>query len=170
MGHPIVFLILATVAVFAAIGMLTSRNAVHSALYLVLNFCTVAVFYLVLNAPFISMVQITVYAGAIVVLFLFVIMLLGADQLPKASSNGGLQYILAIFATAGLATALILQLSGFGDGTAKPESALDASPEAIGTLLFQDYVFPFEITSLILLVAMMSLIVFKAQKRKKQDG
>ncbi len=69
MIHPILFIILAAVAVAAAAGMLLSRNAVHSALYLVLNFMTVAVFYLVLNAPFIAMVQITVYAGAIIVLF-----------------------------------------------------------------------------------------------------
>ena len=64
--------------------MLLSRNAVYSALFLVLNFVTVAVFYLLLGAPFIAMAQVTVYAGAIMVLFLFVIMLLGADELPKA--------------------------------------------------------------------------------------
>lgn len=170
MGNPIVFAILAVVAIGAAIGMLTSRNAIHSALYLVLNFCTVAVFYLMLNAPFISMIQITVYAGAIVVLFLFVIMLLGADKLPRPASNGGLQYVLALIGTVGLAAALIMQLTGFGEGETVPaESALDASPEAIGLALFEDFIFPFEVTSLILLVAMMSLIVFKAQKRKK-DG
>ena len=91
MIHPIPFILLAVVAVAAALGMLLSRNAIHSALYLVLNFMTVAVFYLVLNAPFIAMVQITVYAGAIVVLFLFVIMLLGAERLrgsmPRSSSR-----------------------------------------------------------------------------------
>src|SRR6185503_11979677 len=77
------FLFLALTAIAAALGMLLSRNAVYSALYLVLNFVTVAVFYLLLGAPFIAMVQITVYAGAIMVLFLFVIMLLGTESLPK---------------------------------------------------------------------------------------
>src|SRR5688572_30530957 len=77
----IAFFILAAVAIGAALGMLFSRNAVHSALFLVLNFAVVAVFFLLLNAPFIAMVQITVYAGAIMVLFLFVIMLLGAEML-----------------------------------------------------------------------------------------
>jgi NADH-quinone oxidoreductase subunit J len=71
------FLVLALVAVSAAIGMLVSQNAVYAALFLVINFATVAVFYLLLGAPFIAMAQITVYAGAIMVLFLFVIMLLG---------------------------------------------------------------------------------------------
>ncbi|MFQ5436877.1 MAG: NADH-quinone oxidoreductase subunit J, partial [Anaerolineae bacterium] len=84
MGSFIVFIILAVIAIGAAIGMLVSRNAVHSALFLVLNFAAIAVFYLVLNAPFIAMVQITVYAGAIMVLFLCVIMLLGAEQLRGA--------------------------------------------------------------------------------------
>src|SRR5512135_1540137 len=80
----IFFLILSLIAVATAFGLLLSRNAVYSALFLVLNFTTVAVFYLLLGAPFIAMAQVTVYAGAIMVLFLFVIMLLGAENLPKA--------------------------------------------------------------------------------------
>src|SRR5512134_640029 len=76
----IFFLLLGLVAVVSALGMLFSRNTVYSALFLIVNFATVAVFYLVLNAPFIALSQITVYAGAIMVLFLFVIMLLGAEQ------------------------------------------------------------------------------------------
>src|ERR687898_2170352 len=80
----IFFLILSLIAISTALGMLLSRNAIYSALFLVLNFITVAVFYLLLGAPFIAMAQVTVYAGAIMVLFLFVIMLLGADELPEA--------------------------------------------------------------------------------------
>src|SRR5262249_27770579 len=77
----VIFIIVATVAIFSAAMMLVSRNAVHSAMYLVVNFACVAFFYLLLNAPFLAMIQITVYAGAIMVLFMFVIMLLGADKL-----------------------------------------------------------------------------------------
>ena len=79
----ILFLILAITAVATAAGLLISRNAVYAALFLVLNFATVAVFYLLLGAPFIALAQVTIYAGAIMVLFLFVIMLLGADALPR---------------------------------------------------------------------------------------
>ena len=68
------------------VGMLLSRNAVYAALFLVLNFATVAVFYLILGAPFIALAQMTVYAGAIMVLFLFVIMLLGAEKLQRGQS------------------------------------------------------------------------------------
>ena len=75
----ILFFLLAIVAVSSALGMLLSRSAVYSALNLILNFGTVAVLYLVLSAPFIALAQITVYAGAIMVLFLFVIMLLGVE-------------------------------------------------------------------------------------------
>ena len=76
-----IFIIVAAVAIFSAALMLISRNAVHSALFLVTNFLCVAFFYVMLNAPFLGMIQITVYAGAIMVLFVFVIMLLGAERL-----------------------------------------------------------------------------------------
>src|SRR5512133_3406116 len=82
----ILFLVLALVSIATAMGMLISRNAVYSALFLVLNFITVAIFYLLLGAPFIAMSQVTVYAGAIMVLFLFVIMLLGAESLENEFS------------------------------------------------------------------------------------
>ena len=83
----ILFLALALVSVGAALGLLFSRNAVYAALFLVLNFITVAVFYLLLNAPFLAMAQVTVYAGAIMVLFLFVIMLLGTKKLKTRADN-----------------------------------------------------------------------------------
>ena len=78
------FFILAIIAIGSALGMLLSSSTVYAALYLVLNFCTVAVFYILLNAPFIAMSQISVYAGAIMVLFLFVIMLLGTQSVPPS--------------------------------------------------------------------------------------
>lgn len=81
----VLFLAIAGLAVFFAIGMLLSENAVHSALFLIGNFGCVAVLYLMLNAPFIGMVQVAVYAGAIMVLFLFVIMLLGAEDANDTS-------------------------------------------------------------------------------------
>ncbi|MDW8227907.1 MAG: NADH-quinone oxidoreductase subunit J, partial [Anaerolineales bacterium] len=79
----LLFFILAATAVATALGLLLSRNAVYAALFLVLNFAAIAVFYLLLGAPFVAMTQVTVYAGAIMVLFLFVIMMLGAEKLPK---------------------------------------------------------------------------------------
>src|SRR5512147_2478106 len=99
----IFFLLLSLIAIATALGLLLSRNAVYSALFLVLNFATVAVFYLLLGAPFIAMAQVTVYAGAIMVLFLFVIMLLGTEVLPQSNvlpwqrwMAGGLAGILTV--------------------------------------------------------------------------
>ena len=156
----ILFLILALVAVGAALGLLFSRNAVYGALFLVLNFITVAVFYLLLNAPFLAMAQVTVYAGAIMVLFLFVIMLLGTKKLKTSAENlwqrrlaiglGGvlLGELAALFFVKGWRVTLIGDLgTKFG------------SPENIGIELFNQYLLPFEITSILLLVGMIGAIV-----------
>src|SRR5512135_2358409 len=93
----IFFLILSLIAVATAFGMLLGRNAVYAALFLIINFGTVAVFYLLLGAPFIAMAQVTVYAGAIMVLFLFVIMLLGTGvikNMPRQAWQRPVAFIL----------------------------------------------------------------------------
>lgn len=175
MIHPIPFLILAAVAVAAAMGMLLSRNAVHSALYLVLNFVTIAVFFLVLNAPFIAMVQIIVYAGAIIVLFLFVIMLLGADRLRGAADEvrGSEKYhryaaVFLALVLIGVMSYLLLQ-SDIGGAALSP--AIDASPQALGMSLFQSYVFPFIVTGVLLLAAISAVVIFgETRKRGKSNA
>lgn len=161
------FLILAAIAVITALAMITSSNAIHAALFLVVNFGTIAVFYLVLNAPFLAMVQVAVYAGAIMVLFLFVIMLLGAERLG-AESRLEWQRPLALLLT------LALVVEGgyllFERLDSQPELAealVESGPEAIGELLFESYVLPFELTSVLLLVAMIGAIVLTFEKKEK---
>ena len=163
------FLVLALIAIATAVGMLTSRNAVYSALFLVLNFITVAVFYLLLGAPFIAMAQITVYAGAIMVLFLFVIMLLGAESISgefnwrKAMFPGALALSLAVEA----AYLLMARARPMGE-IAPPEAAINTidNLRALGESLFSQYLLPFEVTSILLLVAMVGAIVL-TQKEKR---
>ncbi len=156
----ILFLILALVAVGAALGLLFSRNAVYAALFLVLNFMTVAVFYLLLSAPFLAMAQVTVYAGAIMVLFLFVIMLLGTKKL-KTSGEKLWQRRLAI----GLGVVLLGELvilsfvQGWKGTLLGDIGSQFGSPESIGIELFNQYLLPFEITSILLLVGMIGAIV-----------
>src|SRR5512133_442429 len=165
----ILFLILALVAIATAMGMLMSRNAVYSALFLVLNFMTVAVFYILLGAPFIAMSQVTVYAGAIMVLFLFVIMLLGAEAIAgefrfrKLLFPGALAVILVIEA----AYLLITRARPAGD-VLPPEAATKTvtNLQQLGMNLFQQYLLPFEVTSILLLVAMVGVIVL-VQKDKR---
>lgn len=165
MGNPILFIILAVIAIIAGGGMLLSRNALYSALFLILNMGTIAVLYLVLNAPFIAMVQITVYAGAIMVLFLFVIMLLGAERLQGAVGGWSWQLGLAITLALGLAGSLAAVLLSGEASNGAAADLIDSSPTAIGLELFESYVFPFEITSILLLVAMIGVVVLRTQKR-----
>jgi NADH-quinone oxidoreductase subunit J len=165
----LLFLVLALVAIASALGMLISRNAIYSALFLVLNFATVAVFFLLLNAPFIAVAQVSVYTGAIMVLFLFVIMLLGAERagpLQAIRWQQPLAIILAVlllleagyilFTQRGVTPLVTAQLpAGFG------------SPAQVGTDLFTNYLLPFEITSILLLVAMVGAIILTKSEKKK---
>jgi NADH-quinone oxidoreductase subunit J len=170
----VAFFLLAIVAIGAALGMLFSRNAIHSALFLVLNFAVVSVFYLLLNAPFIALVQVAVYAGAIMVLFLFVIMLLGAELLRSRSTVLPWQPPLALF----LGILFVLTLGyvavtqWVGSPQALPEEvARDfGSPHSVGMLLYTAYLLPFELTSLLLLVAMIGAVLLTRERRGQSVG
>jgi NADH-quinone oxidoreductase subunit J len=164
-----VFILVAAIAISSALGMLYSRNTVYSALYLVVNFASVAVFYLMLGAPFIALSQIAVYAGAIMVLFLFVIMLLGAEVLPPKETLPW-QRPLAL----GLGALLFLAI-GYFILTSGINANLYAPPAETGTteflvqmskMLFTRYLLPFEVTSILLLTAMVGAIVLT----KKEKG
>lgn len=170
MGSPLVFGILAVIAIISAVMMLTNRNAVYSALWLVLNFATIGVFYLILNAPFIAMVQITVYAGAIMVLFLFVIMLLGTEQLTGGRGSELWQRIAAAVLGIVLLGVLGLVLLQGAAVAGTPSGVIDTSPAALGLRLFEGYVFPFEITGILLLVAMIGVVILNERRKRGQNG
>jgi len=172
MSDLILFLILSLIAVATAVGMLLSKNAVYSALFLVLNFVTVAVFYLLLGAPFIAMAQVTVYAGAIMVLFLFVIMLLGAEDLPKSNVlpwQKPLAAMLAILLAAEATYLLVTRARPTGDIVA-PAAAVNTMENIreLGRVLFTDYLLPFEVTSILLLVAMVGAIILTKKEKGEQ--
>ena len=161
------FFILAAVAVSSALAMIASRNAVHAALFLVVNFSTIAVFYLALNAPFLAMVQVAVYAGAIMVLFIFVIMLLGAEKIDQENKLEG-QLPMAVFlALALLAEGCFVFFKRLGSEPELAESLADSSPQAVGELLFGRYLLPLEVVSVLLLAAMVGAIVLTLDKRGK---
>lgn len=156
----ILFLVLAVLAIGTALGMLFTKNAVYAALYLILNFVVVALFYLILQAPFIAIAQVTVYAGAIMVLFLFVIMLLGAESTGRTPQRWWLQPAALALGAIMLVEMVILvvaQQQALGGMAVAPATFGD--PQTIGVLLFEKYLLPFEATSVLLLAAMIGAIV-----------
>ncbi len=172
----VVFFLLAIVAIGAALGMLLSRNAVHSALFLVLVMAVISVFFLVLAAPFIAMAQVTVYAGAIMVLFLFVIMLLGAEALkrqrtvlpwqPWLAGGLGVLFVAALGYIAFFPGGHFIDPGALAQGPAIPADF--GGPKALGLELFRNYLLPFELTSFLLLVGMIGAVVLTRDARGRQ--
>lgn len=166
----IVFFILAAVGVLSGILMITRPNPVNSALFLILNFMALAGLYITLHAQFVAIIQILVYAGAIMVLVLFVIMLLNLeDEEPLREQMSKRHYGSLLVAL--LALVLIVQVIGWNSGGTL-EAMREQSPHAlrigtvehIGSMLFTEHVYPFELTSILLLAAIIGAIVM-AKKR-----
>jgi len=159
-----VFIVGAIICLVGAVGVVISRNPVHSALSLVSTLFGVAVLFIAQDAEFLAAVQVIVYAGAIVVLFLFVIMLIGVDQSDRLETDplAGqrvLAAVTALLVAGGLTTVILV-----GSITGKPSTTAKASTdapnvEALGRELFTDYLFAFEITSVLLVIAVVGAVV-----------
>jgi len=157
-----VFIIASIGSVLSAVWMVFGENTVHSALALVANFFTLAVFYILLEAHFLAVVQIIVYAGAIMVLFLFVIMLLGVDRRDQYRETIPFQFPLAVLFSAGLLGVLIYTIRAAFTKTpftGLAQANASGNTQGLGRLLFTHYLFPFEVTSLLLIVAAMGAMV-----------
>lgn len=176
---PAVFYALAVAMVLSALGMVLARNVVHAALLMVAHFLMTAVIYVLLRAPFIAVVQVAVYAGAIMVLFLFVVMLLG-DRSASFDEHLTGQRPLGIALVALLAGLLVYVVrdgvpaassaaagaaGAAGDAGALVLPADFGSPGAIADLLFREYVLPLEMVSALLLVAMLGAVVVARVRR-----
>ena len=169
----ILFLALAFIAVASGLAMLFSRQATHAALFLVLNFATVAVIFLTLNAPFLALAQVSVYTVAIMVLFLFVIMLLGVELRPslimRLQEPQAWAFLLGLLLLATFGYAFLGRGAGqvplvFGTAGA---AALDwGGPQSVGRELFARYLLPFELTSILLLTAMVGAVILTRDDKK----
>jgi NADH-quinone oxidoreductase subunit J len=168
----LLFWVFAPISVGSAALMLLQRNAVHAALLLIVNFFTVAVFFLLLGSEFLFVVQIIVYAGAIMVLFLFVIMLLGAESLPKSKVLPWQRPLaIGLAVLLGLEAAYLLLTKARPAGTILPDAAANTSENLrqLGLNLFNEYLLPFEVVSILLLVAMVGAIILtKKEKEARQ--
>ena len=166
----VVFWVFAPISIASAIGMLLVRNAIHAALFLVVNFFCLAVFYLLLDAPFLFAVQIVVYAGAIMVLFLFVIMLLGVDSGVPIRERLLVQRPIAFVLGAAFVVELFLAIrAGVGFATRAPAvftANEGGNTQAVAKVLFTQYFFPFEVTSVLLLVAAIAAMVLAHRRAR----
>ncbi|MFZ5619681.1 MAG: NADH-quinone oxidoreductase subunit J [Pseudomonadota bacterium] len=171
-----VFWVLAVILVFAAVRVISVRNPVHAALHLVLAFFTSAGLWLLLEAEFLAITLVLVYVGAVMVLFLFVVMMLDINIAPLR--EGFIRYLpvgLTVAALIVVEMALVVGARHFGpDQVAKPAAKpADYSNTAeLGGVLYTDYVYPFEIAAVILLVAIIAAIALTLRRRegtKHQD-
>jgi NADH-quinone oxidoreductase subunit J len=164
----IFFIILAPLSVVTALGMVLNRHAIYSALLLVVNFFCLAAFYVFLQAQFLAAVQVIVYAGAIMVLFLFVLMLLGIfkEEVLRETISGQrpAAAILVALLLAGVLWAIFAHPFS-GIGTDLNRITGNDNVRAIGQLLFTRYVFAFEATGLLLVVAAVGALVLGRRRR-----
>jgi NADH-quinone oxidoreductase subunit J len=153
------FYFFAAVAVVGALMTITRRNAVHSAVYLVLTFVAISAIYVLLGAEFLFAVQVLVYAGGIMVLFLFVIMLVNLEE-PRRFSGGRLRLGASVIVTLLLFVTLGLAFVREGAPVTAPATAMgEGNLQLIGWVLYRQYLLPFEAVSLLLLVAMVGAII-----------
>jgi len=164
MGEAIAFYTLAALILGFAILVITARNTVHSVLFLVVNFLFVAALYILLGAQFLAVVQVFVYAGGIVVLYLFVVMLVNLKRPPEAHKDphrrSRLAFVLACVLLAEIGAIAVWSQVQPAVATA-PVSPVVASHnvEQVGWLLYTKYLVPFEVASVLLLAAMIGAIV-----------
>jgi len=159
-----VFYLFAAVAVIASLLVIAQRNPIYSVLLLIASFGALSGLYVLLDAPFVAVIQIIVYAGAIMVLFLFVVMLLNAphedtdyDERAHPLMRPGARRFGAVLAAV-LIVELVWALTRHGESGVFAGGSV-SSVSAIGRLLFTDYAFPFEVTSVLILVAMVGAVV-----------
>jgi NADH-quinone oxidoreductase subunit J len=162
------FFLFAVMAIAAALGMLISRSPVASALWMVLNLFSIAVLYLTLHAQFIAIVQVLVYAGAIMVLFLFVIMLLNLDVTPTLARldwRKGIAFLLGVAVLAQLLLAVALGLDLVPEPVPAEVAAANADAGGIGMVLFSEYGYLLQIIAVLLLAATVGAVLL-AQKHR----
>lgn len=164
------FYIFSAISVVCALGVLVLRNPIHCALMLVSTFFCLGAIYVLLNAEFVAVIQVLVYAGAIMVLFLFVLMLLSTDEPSQVAVRWDAAKMLAVIITGGIFIQIASIFSDsaltLGEKGNYPLEKIEeiGSITLIGQLLFTEYVLPFEIISILLLVAVIGAVVIAKRR------
>jgi len=164
------FILIGAISLAATVGVVSSRHPVHSALFLLAHFVTLAVLYITLEAQFLAAIQVIIYAGGIVILILFVIMLIGSERLEsQAEHRSWTPYVgiaLGIVLLGGLAVSL---LPGFAGLDANASMIQGGIPEAVGMELFTRYILPFELAAVLLLVALLGALLLARRPNLKPE-
>ena len=169
MAEALLFYTLAALILGLGVMVVSARSAVHSVLFLVVNFLLVAVLYVTLNAEFVAVIQVLVYAGGIVVLYLFVVMLVNLKQAPERFSDprrltrsglvlgGVVLALIVVVVSSSLRAGAAAEGGGAGFGFGTPFTS--GNTEQLGWVLYTSYLIPFELASMLLLVAMVGAII-----------
>jgi NADH-quinone oxidoreductase subunit J len=162
------FVFLAVLAVASGLAVVISKNTVNSALFLVLNMVALAGLFLLLKAQFLAVIQILVYAGAIMVLFLFVIMLLNVQNEESLFNKFRLKYFVAFLLGVGVFSQIIYSLGGLTDTlpAVSSDMAYVGTVEAVGDVMFTEYLLPFELTAILLTAAVVGALIVAQHKIK----
>ncbi|MDR9419183.1 NADH-quinone oxidoreductase subunit J [Gracilimonas sp.] len=165
------FIMLAVLAVGSALAMVINKNVVNSALFLVVNMVSLAGIFLLLNAQFLAIIQILVYAGAIMVLFLFVIMLLNVQDEENLFDKFRVKYFLAFFLAIGVMGQIFYSLAGVTDmlPAISESMATVGTVEAVGDVLYTKYLLPFELTAVLLTAAVVGALMIAQHKIKRTE-
>jgi len=175
LAHSLFFYFFSTIAVFAAIMVIVSRNTVYSVFFLILVFISISILFIMIGAEFLGMIMLIVYVGAVAGLFLFVVMMLNiTEQLTERSSRRGLVNNISIGSIVGVIIFLELLVVVGGwkyKGTFVPLSTINlnldiSNTHALGNILYTDYIHLFQISGMILLVAMIGAITLTFSKRE----
>ena len=158
------FLVLAVLAIGSAVGLILRKNAIHGALFLVVNLGSIAALYLMLGAEFLAAAQVIVYAGAIMVLFVFAIMVLIPGKEETGPDPRRAWRLLALPAGALLLLQLIFVVGRAPGGAPTGSPPVGGGVESIAGLLFTRYLFPFELTSVLLLAAMVGVLLLARRR------
>lgn len=164
------FIVIGAVCLAAAVGVVSSRIPIHSALFLLVNFVSLAVLYITLEAQFLAAAQVIIYAGGIVILILFVIMLIGSEQIETSAGHRMWTPYVGLLLGMILISSMIYVFIDIPDSTPAVSSIRGGDPVLLGEILFTQYILPVELTAVLLLVALLGALLIARYSKSNSDA